>query len=374
MQSTEQASNPVGARIHAAPASFWDALPRPIIGLAPMDGVSDHPFRHIQAAHGRPDVVYTEFTRVEGICRARQITVLENFLYSEIQRPVIAQIYGVDPEAFRQTAILVCQLGFQGVDINMGCPSKNVAGGGAGAGLIQTPGLAQEIVRAVRAGVSAWANGATVRDCPSIHPNIAGEVERRSAKLPPAARLHRAIPVSIKTRIGYDAPVVEEWIPALLETEPAAIALHGRTLSQAYRGRADWTSIARAAELAQGTPTLILGNGDLASRNEGVARVVEYGLDGALIGRAALGNPFVFQTAPLSVPDMRLGPIAMEHGYLFEATFRHAKRYHFPPMRKHLNAYARRMGMPVPQRVKLLQSKSPQEAEAVLRAFADFRP
>jgi tRNA-dihydrouridine synthase len=349
-----------------AMSSFWQQLPRPIIGLAPMDGVGDHAFRQIQAAVGRPAVVYTEFTRVEGLCRARQATVLRNFIYDEAQRPIVAQVYGCDPDAFRQTAILLCQLGFDGIDINFGCPSKGVANGGAGAGMIRTPALAQAVVRATQAGVAEWGNGATVRDCSDIHPNVAAEVERRAAHLPRGVCGRRPIPVSIKTRIGYDEEIVATWIPTLLETEPALIALHGRTLDQAYRGQADWSPIARAAELARGTETLILGNGDVANRKDGNERALRYELDGVLIGRAAMGDPFVFHADHAAAPDLRLARIAVDHGRLYHATFHAEPRYHFLPMRKHLNAYARRLDLPTEIRVKLLHSRGPEEAAAIL--------
>ena len=202
-------------------SDLWQRLPYPIMGLSPMDGVGDQAFRAIQAKYGQPDLIYTEFSRAEGICRARQPSILRNFLFDPSQQPIIAQIYGVEPESFRQTAILACQLGFAGIDINMGCPSKGVAGGGAGAGLIQAPQLAQAIVRATQAGVAQWANGATVRDCPDLHPNVAAVVEERAAHWLPAQNLHRPIPVSIKTRIGFDEPIVASWIETLLAREPS---------------------------------------------------------------------------------------------------------------------------------------------------------
>ena len=133
------------------PATFWDTLQRPIIGLSPMNGVTDHAFRHIQKRHGNPMLLFTEFTSVDGIC-AGASALLKDFLYDESQRPIVAQIYGRIPGNFYQTAILLCQLGFDGIDINMGCPAKSVANSGAGAGLIRTPKLAQEIVRATKRG------------------------------------------------------------------------------------------------------------------------------------------------------------------------------------------------------------------------------
>ena len=112
--------------------NFWQTLELPIIGLSPMDGVTDQPFRHIQKKYGNPPVVYTEFTSTEGVCHGAE-QLLSDFLYDETQRPIIAQIYGTTPEFFRQTTILLCELGFDGIDINMGCPAKNVAHSGAGA-------------------------------------------------------------------------------------------------------------------------------------------------------------------------------------------------------------------------------------------------
>src|SRR3972149_8194050 len=144
-------------------SGFWHELSRPIIGLSPMDGVTDHPYRHIQKKYGRPDVVYTEFATVEGFCRGVE-KVLDDFLFNEEQRPIVAQIYGTSPQLFREAATALCQMGFDGIDINMGCPAKSVAHSGAGAALILTPKLAQEILKATKAGVGGWQNGKNVRD------------------------------------------------------------------------------------------------------------------------------------------------------------------------------------------------------------------
>ena len=274
--------------------TFWHTQPRPIIALAPMDGVTDQPFRHIQKRYGKPALMYTEFTNVEGLCYGAT-RLLRDFLFDETQRPIIAQIYGSTPEAYRQVAVILCELGFDGIDINMGCPAKNIASSGCGAALIRTPKLAQEIVRATQLGVRQWQDGMSARDCPDIKPRISNEVERRHALLPEAYRQRRAVPVSVKTRIGYDVPVVEPWMATLLETEPVAIGLHGRTLQQGYSGLADWEEIARAAELIHETPTLALGNGDVKSLADAYQRVEQYGVDGVLIGRAAFGNPYIFQ-------------------------------------------------------------------------------
>ncbi|MGL4648712.1 MAG: tRNA dihydrouridine synthase, partial [Caldilineaceae bacterium] len=232
------------------PRTFWQMLPRPLWGLAPMSGITDHPFRLIHKRHGNPALLYSEFTAVERLDYGDP-DLLKDFLYDESQRPIIAQIYGHIPGQFRRMAVLVCELGFDGIDINMGCPSKSIVHRGSGAGLIRTPAVAQQILAETRAGVEAWRNGARLRDDPQTPAHLVAAVEARHAQLPAWARERRTIPVSLKTRIGYEEPEVESWIPALLEGEPAAIALHGRTLRQAYSGHADWEAIGRAAEFAR---------------------------------------------------------------------------------------------------------------------------
>ncbi|MEZ4656919.1 MAG: tRNA-dihydrouridine synthase [Caldilineaceae bacterium] len=364
--------------------TFWQTLPRPIMILAPMDGITDQPFRHIQKKYGDPMLIYTEFVSAEAICQG-DIRRLRDLLYDESQRPIVAQIYGFTPEHFRQVAILLCELGFDGIDINMGCPAKNIANAGAGAGLIRQPKLAQHIVRATTQGVHDWQYGATVADCPKITPELAAEVARRRTEVPTAYQTPRPIPVSVKTRIGFEQPCVEAWIPALLDAEPAAIGIHGRTLEQGYSGAADWEQIGRAVALAQGSSIPMLGNGDVASLAHAQERVADYGVDGVLIGRAAFGNPFFFRGVQFDPhenppnPHAELLPeIALEHARLFEQTFQHEPRYNFHAMRKHLGWYARRISPTKHLRIGLVQTNSPDEVAAVFAemgkrdvAFAD---
>ena len=356
--------------------TFWATLPRPLIGLAPMDGVSDHPFRHIQKKYGRPMLVYTEFTAVERL-EAGSRGLLEEYLYDESQRPIIAQIYGRTPELFRRAAVMLCELGFDGIDINMGCPAPSVVHRGAGAGLIKTPALAQALVQATKQGVQDWCNGASVADDPGAHPLLAAEVTARHARLPAAHQQRRAIPVSVKTRIGYDAPQIDAWVPQILASEPAALAIHGRTLHQGYRGHADWDEIAAAAELARGSGALILGNGDVKSLEDAQARAAQYGVDGVLIGRASCGDPFVFQpegdAAGWAADRYRLLRIALEHARLFDAAIGHGSPYRFLAMRKHLGWYARGVHGANGLRRELVQTSSVADVEAVLDRYFAYR-
>lgn len=329
-----------------------------------MDGVTDQPYRYMQKKYGRTPVVYTEFTSVEGVCHGAD-RLLEDFLYDESQRPIVAQIYGTTPEYFRQTATLLCELGFDGIDINMGCPAKNVAHSGAGAALIENPQLAQEIIKATKAGVTDWLDGKRSRDCADITESIWQQVERRHNNLPQIYQEKRPIPVSVKTRIGYSKPVVEEWIPTLLEMEPAVIGLHGRTLKQHYSGLANWEEIGKAADIIHKTNTLVLGNGDIETYEQAVARSQEFGTDGVLMGRATFGNPYALLPAsedrPVSEHFM-----ALEHSYMFDDTYSRSERYNFWPMRKHLGWYVKSIPHAAEIRKELFATNSPEEIETIL--------
>ncbi len=346
---------------------LWQSFSAPIIGLSPMDGVTDHPYRHIQKKYGNPDLIYTEFTNVEGLCHGAE-KLLTDFLYDESQRKIIAQIYGTTPLYFRQAATLLCELGFDGIDINMGCPAKTVASSGAGAALIKNPDLACQIVIAVKAGVEDYANGKRTKDCSDISPKIVREIEKRHALLPAEHQAEKSIPVSIKTRIGYDKPVIEEWIPTLLELEPAAIALHGRTLKQQYSGFASWDQIGIAAQVVKNSKIKLLGNGDIASLEDAKNKIDMYQLDGVLIGRASFGNPFIFcTTKPSDSPT--LFQIAVEHSQLFEQTYGNWERYSFMPMRKHLGWYCRGFDAAKEVRAKLFTANSAADVEMVLKEY-----
>ncbi|HXV82128.1 MAG TPA: tRNA-dihydrouridine synthase family protein, partial [Candidatus Binatia bacterium] len=226
--------------------NFWQVINKPIIGLSPMDGVTDASFRFITAKHGGPDVTFTEFVNVETAFQAPH-TLIKDLRYSEIERPVVAQVYGHTPEMFYKVAHIVCELGFDGLDINMGCPAKKIAAKGGGAGLIRTPELARTIIQSARQGIEDWRDGQTLADL-GVEPDFCAKIDHI---LPQGGRWETArerclIPLSVKTRIGYDRIVVEEWMQALLTENLAAITLHGRTLQQGYKGEADWDAIRRA--------------------------------------------------------------------------------------------------------------------------------
>lgn len=213
-------------------SGFWKKIKKPIFVLAPMANVTDCAFRQIIATYGKPDVLWTEFVSCDGLCSEGKENILIDLKYSEIERPIIAQIFGSKPDNFYKTALMLQELGFDGIDINMGCPDKSVSGKqGSGAALIQDPKLAQQIILETKRG--------------------AGQ-----------------LPVSVKTRLGFNKNVIDTWLPNLLETEPAAITLHARTKKEMSKVPAHWDQIARAVEIrnhfdTSENRTLLLGNGDV---------------------------------------------------------------------------------------------------------------
>ena len=338
--------------------SFWNTLVQPIIGLAPMDGVTDAPCRTIHGLYGRPDIVLTEFTNVEGLWRGSD-RIFRDFLYTSAERPVVAQIFGCKPDYFYKAAHVVCELGFDGVDINMGCPASAVANKGGGAALIRVPDVAKAIIRATQQGVRDWANGQTLEDLdmePSRIQRIRQMNEDRVRIWGDTARIERRLlPVSVKTRLGYDTVIITDWVQDLLELEPANISIHGRTLVQHYKGEADWDAIAAAAEIVRKTDTLILGNGDIHTLYQAAQRIRTSGVNGVLIGRASYGNPWLFQKretlkqllnagvnpTPEDLPDVL--PTREERLYMaLEHARVHAKlkgEDHFVELRKHMGWY-----------------------------------
>ena len=308
---------------------FWGKLKKPIIGLAPMDGVTDAPMRFITAKYGKPDVIFTEFVSADGIKHGAK-RLLRDFKFDEIERPVVAQLFGGDPTAFLEVAKLIVKMGFDGVDINMGCPARKVAGRGEGAGLIKDPDLAAKIIAAVKKGVDG------------------------------------KIPVSVKTRIGYDQ-ADSSWWQFLASQDLAVVTVHGRTFKQLYQGKADWEAIARAATLIKQSGTIFLGNGDVESIADAKEKIEKYGVDGVLIGRAAQGNPWVFRGVEVNKEEKL--KVALEHSRKFEEIFPEDR---FFIMRKHLAWYARGFDGASELRQKLVMTNSADEVEKVSGQF-DFQ-
>jgi tRNA-dihydrouridine synthase len=307
-----------------------------IIGLSPMDGYTDEPFRLVQAEISKPDVIFTEFVSAEGLSRGG-VGLYDVLLYSPLERPIIGQIFGKDPESFYKSAIVLCHLGFDGVDINMGCPAKTVTQNGSGAALIAKPELASEIIKAARSGIDDWFNKKVTIDDLKLNQKTHAVIARNLKYSSHIPNIGAQPPTfSVKTRVGITESVVDAWIPHLLSHDLDFISLHGRTLKQGYSGLAAWQEIKKAATMAHQTSTKLFGNGDVTSPAQAIQYGQEFGADGVLIGRAALGNPWIFSADKEGSYEDKFHAM-VRHAYHFNRIFPHRL---FDSLRKHFLIYA----------------------------------
>lgn len=243
--------------------NFWADLPKPFFILAPMEDVTDVVFRHVVKEAGAPDVFFTEFTNSDSYCHPDgKDSVRGRLVFTEDEQPVVAHIWGDKPEFFREMSIGMAEMGFKGLDINMGCPVPNVAERGKGSGLIRRPDTAAELIEAAKAG---------------------------------------GIPVSVKTRIGFEQiDELEGWITHLLEQDIVNLSVHLRTRKEMSKYPAHWDMIPKIVELRDkiAPQTLITINGDIPDRKTGLELVEKYGVDGVMIGRGIFKNPFAFEKEP----------------------------------------------------------------------------
>jgi len=301
-----------------------------IVGLSPMDGITDEAFRLTQCGIARPDLIFTEFVSAEGLAHSA-VKLFDTLLFSSVERPIVGQLFGKDPESFYIAAVILCYLGFNGIDINFGCPAKTVTQHGSGASLIDKPELASQIIKSVQKAVSDFANHkVTLKDL-KLKEKVYKVIERNNKY----SGAKTTIPtISVKTRLGTATDTSDTWIPFLLSHHLDFLTLHGRTLKQGYSGLADWESIAKSAKLAKNAKTIFFGNGDVQSRSEALNYCQKYGLDGVLIGRSAMGNPWVFNDEK---PDFREKFSAMLlHAKNFTEIFPHRR---FDPLRRHFLLY-----------------------------------
>jgi nifR3 family TIM-barrel protein len=320
--------------------NFWSALPRPFFVQAPMDDVTDAAFRRMFARYGKPDVMYTEFTSADGLVLAPeggQRALRKKLLFGEGERPIVAQLFTSVPEHMEAAAHIAADLGFDGIDINMGCPDRAVEKGGCGADLIRHPQLARELIRAAQKS---------------------------------------GLPVSVKTRIGYNADKLDAWLPELLAENPAAVTIHARTRKELSDVPARWDRVARAVELrdslqnpkgvASGIMTLIVGNGDVCDMKDARAKAAETKCDGVMFGRAIFGNPWLFaeRIEPPS-PKERMQALS-EHLALFDELLSDTTNY--ATMKKHFKAYISGWSGAKELRIKLMETDSAAQSRAILES------
>lgn len=231
-----------------------------------MADVTDPAFRRIIAKYGKPEVMWTEFVSADGLAHpsARE-KLIKDLAFTEAERPIVAQLFSSNPENMRAAAQLCAELGFDGVDINMGCPDRTIEKQGCGSAMIKTPEKAVAIIRAAQQGIID-----------------AG----------------KQIPLSVKTRVGYTKEIIDEWIPVLLNENIAALTIHARTRKDLSKVPANWNYVTRVVKLRDelAPDTVILGNGDVVDMADGLEKAKQTGCDGIMIGRAVFGNPWVFSS------------------------------------------------------------------------------
>lgn len=356
--------------------NFWQQLPKPIMAVAPMADVTDAPFRKMIAkysAHtrkdgslGGPDVMWTEFVAADGLMRATpegKKKLMADLLYAEEERPIVAQLFSSNEEYMEAGAKLAADLGFDGVDLNMGCPAQAIMKQGCGSAMIKDPAKARAVIRAAKAG--------------------AGD-----------------LPVSVKTRLGYNVDEVETWVPELLAENPAVLTVHARTRKELSQVPAKWDRLARVVEIRDqlGSDTLIIGNGDVLSLADAELKIAQSGVDGMMAGRALFGNPWFFHPTRRLPHELIQLPthgvnreelvraadqsdttieyislaerltVLVEHTHLFVELLPFKN---FNTMKKHYKGYVNGFSGAAQLRAQLMEQNSPAEVEQVVQTFLE---
>jgi len=320
--------------------NFWEKLPKPFFVLAPLANVTDAAFRRVIAKYSKPygpAVFYTEFVSADGLVLAGEegrAKLMRDLVFSNAERPIVAQFFTSTPEHMEKAAALAQELGFDGVDINMGCPDKTIEKQNAGAKLMLNSALAVQIIEAAKRGAPG-------------------------------------LPVSVKTRLGYNKDILDEWLPALLAAKPAAITLHARTRKEMSKVPARWERVKRAVEIRNelGSKTLIVGNGDLKDLEDAGQKIKETGADGAMLGRAVFGNPWLFSNS-YELRNMTVEKrliILVEHTKLFEELLGDIKS--FAIMKKHFKAYCEGFPGAKELRIQLMETKTAAEVERLVEEY-----
>lgn len=297
-----------------------------------MADVTDPAFRRVIAKYGKPDVMWTEFVSADGLALAPEEgrkKLLADLQYTEAERPIVAQFFTSRPEHMERAAMLAREMGFDGVDINMGCPDKSIEKQGAGAAMMKDPPRALEVIAAAQQG--------------------AGN-----------------LPVSVKTRVGFNKIELETWIPALLATNLAALTIHARTRKEMSKVPARWEHVKRAVELRNelAPNTFILGNGDALTLEGAHQKVADTGCDGVMIGKGIFGNPWLW-SGHVPTLDEKLR-VLIEHSRLFEELLPHKS---FSIMKKHFKAYVSGFDGAADLRGKMMETASSNEISEIVEDF-----
>jgi tRNA-dihydrouridine synthase len=317
--------------------SFWQQLKQPFFVLAPMDDVTDVVFRQVVGQAAAPEVYMTEFVATDGLQSPGRERTLERLrIEPNLQQPLVAQIWGKNPENYRKSARDIAQMGFAGIDINLGCPEKGIVARGCCGGLIGNNELVAEIIQATREGA----------------PDLA---------------------ISVKTRIGLTKAITEEWAGFLLTQKLDALTMHGRTVKEMSKVPAQWNEIAKVVALRDklGVETVIIGNGDVRDRAHGLELAAQTGVDGIMIGRGVFHDLFAFDHDPRVHTPAEMLEILLHHVALYEEW---GSNKPFQILKKFFKIYVNGWAGAAELRVHLMESSTPDEVRAIVAAAKPTLP
>jgi len=311
--------------------NFWQDLPRPFFILAPMEAVTDVVFRHVIAEAAPPDLYFTEFTNASSYASEQgRFSTRGRLAFSEDEQPMVAQIWGNRPDQFAFMAKGLAEQGFAGIDINMGCPAKDVVKKDAGSGLIRKPELAAELIASAKEG---------------------------------------GLPVSVKTRIGYSSTDEwRDWLTHILKQDVVNLTIHLRTKKEMSKVPAHYELIPEIKKLRNeiAPHTLLTINGDIRDRAHGMELVEKYGIDGIMIGRGIFQNPFAFEDTSIQHSREELIKLLQLHLDLFDKYTVELGPRHFEPLKRFFKIYIRDFPGASELREKLMHTKSTDEVRSVL--------
>ncbi|MDB5167554.1 MAG: dihydrouridine synthase DuS [Candidatus Saccharibacteria bacterium] len=314
--------------------NFWTDLPRPFFVLAPMEAVTDVVFRHVVKTAGRPDVFFTEFTSTAGYCSPKgKHSTAGRLAFTDDEQPMVAQIWGNNPDQFRQMAHGLKDMGYSGIDINTGCPDKSVVRQGSGSGLIGNYKLMAELISATK---------------------------------------EAGLPVSVKARLG--ALKVEEWqdwLGFLLQQDLANLTIHLRTRKEMSKVDAHFELIPEIKKLRDeiAPQTLLTINGDIRDREHGEELVKQYGVDGVMIGRGIFHNPFAFEKVKQEHTKEELLELLNLQLDLHDKYSSELEPRKFDPLKRFFKIYIRSFDGASELREQLMHTKNTAEVRAVLTSI-----
>ena len=329
--------------------NFWKKIAKrkTFFTLAPMSDVTDIAFRQMiarKSRHGKlgggPDVFWTEFVSADGLASLEgKKKLLPILRYSKNEKPIVAQIFGSKPKNIEEACKIITKLGFDGIDLNMGCPDKKIEKQGAGASLIKNPALAREIIKAAIRGADSSG---------------------------------KQIPISVKTRIGYNKIEYKEWLSEILKEEISALTIHLRTRKELSKVPTHWELAKEIVDFVKSkNPNIvIIGNGDVMSLKEGTELAKKSGFDGIMIGRGVFGNPWFFDLKRKKMVSVKEKLEALEeHIKIFDKELLKKGYKNFAVMKKHFKAYVSGFEGAKELRVKLMNTNSFKEARKIIKNY-----